>query len=92
MLRADGSEFDAHLDCLPIASDAASPILRVALTDISARMHAEEKLQLAANVFTHTREGIMITTAAGKIIEVNQAFTHITVTAVTKFLARARTS
>jgi diguanylate cyclase (GGDEF)-like protein/PAS domain S-box-containing protein len=78
MLRADGAEFDAHLDCLPITSDADSPILRVALTDISARKHAEKKLQLAANVFTHTREGIMITTAAGKIIEVNQAFTQIT--------------
>ncbi|MBP6711866.1 MAG: PocR ligand-binding domain-containing protein, partial [Propionivibrio sp.] len=39
---------------------------------------AEKKLQLAASVFTHAREGIMITTASGEIIEVNDAFTRIT--------------
>jgi len=39
---------------------------------------AERKLQLAASVFTHAREGIMITTADAEIIEVNDAFTRIT--------------
>jgi ligand-binding sensor protein len=39
---------------------------------------AEKKLQLAASVFTHAREGIMITAADGTIIEVNDAFTRIT--------------
>ncbi len=38
----------------------------------------EVKLQLAANVFTHAREGITITTANGTILEVNDAFTRIT--------------
>jgi diguanylate cyclase (GGDEF)-like protein/PAS domain S-box-containing protein len=36
------------------------------------------KLQLAASVFSHTREGITITDLRGKIIDVNDAFTDIT--------------
>jgi diguanylate cyclase (GGDEF)-like protein/PAS domain S-box-containing protein len=42
------------------------------------RKQAEIKLHLAANVFTHAREGITITTADGTIIEVNDAFSRIT--------------
>ncbi len=46
--------------------------------DITERKQAEEAVQLAANVFTHAREGIMITTADGTILDVNEAFTQIT--------------
>ena len=42
------------------------------------RKQAEEKLQLAASVFTHAREGIMITSIDGSIIDVNDAFSEIT--------------
>ncbi len=46
--------------------------------DITERKQAEARLQLAASVFTHAREGIMITDADGTIIDVNDAFTRIT--------------
>jgi len=46
--------------------------------DISARKRAEEKLKLAANVFTHAAEGIVITDADGTIIDVNNTFTAVT--------------
>jgi diguanylate cyclase (GGDEF)-like protein/PAS domain S-box-containing protein len=46
--------------------------------DITQQKQAEAKLQLAASVFTHSREGIMITAADGTIIEVNDAFSRIT--------------
>jgi diguanylate cyclase (GGDEF)-like protein/PAS domain S-box-containing protein len=78
LVRADGSEFDAQLDYLPMPTDAAAMQLRIALTDISARKAAEKQQQLAASVFTHANEGIMITQADGEIIEVNAAFTDIT--------------
>ncbi len=42
------------------------------------RSRAESRLQLAASVFTHAREGIMITDAQGSIIEVNDTFSRIT--------------
>lgn len=38
----------------------------------------EARLQLAASVFTHAREGIIITDADGTIVEVNDTFTRIT--------------
>ncbi|EGV19642.1 diguanylate cyclase/phosphodiesterase with PAS/PAC and Chase sensor(s) [Thiocapsa marina 5811] len=46
--------------------------------DITDRKQAESRLRLAASVFTHASEGIMITTAEGTIIDVNDAFTRIT--------------
>jgi diguanylate cyclase (GGDEF)-like protein/PAS domain S-box-containing protein len=42
------------------------------------RKQAEENLKLAASVFTHAREAIMITAADGSIIDVNDAFSRIT--------------
>jgi diguanylate cyclase (GGDEF)-like protein/PAS domain S-box-containing protein len=64
----------------------------VAVTDISERKQIEhaqklanqekeklaDELALAAQVFTHSREGILITDADGIIIEINDAFTNIT--------------
>lgn len=46
--------------------------------DISERKKAEEKLHLAASVFTHAREGIVITDANGTILDINDAFSRIT--------------
>jgi diguanylate cyclase (GGDEF)-like protein/PAS domain S-box-containing protein len=46
--------------------------------DITGRKQAEDKLHLAASVFGHAREGIIITTADASIIEVNEAFSQIT--------------
>ena len=47
------------------------------IQDITERKQSELKLQLAASVFSHAREGIMITDAEGTIIDVNEAFTRI---------------
>ncbi|WP_300084309.1 EAL domain-containing protein [Rhodoferax sp.] len=49
-----------------------------AVSDISARKAADQALQLAASVFTHAREGIMITAPDGRIVNVNTAFSRIT--------------
>ncbi|MBA6350837.1 bifunctional diguanylate cyclase/phosphodiesterase [Colwellia sp. BRX9-1] len=44
------------------------------INDITKRKLAEEELKLAASVFTHAGEGIMITDAKGTIINVNNTF------------------
>jgi len=46
--------------------------------DISERKRTETQLRQAASVFTHAREGIMITAADGAILDANDAFTRIT--------------
>ncbi|MDE3186154.1 MAG: EAL domain-containing protein [Acidobacteriota bacterium] len=46
--------------------------------DITREKQADERLHLAANVFTHASEGILITDANGSILDVNEAFTRIT--------------
>lgn len=43
-----------------------------------AQARERERERLAATVFTHSREAIIIADAAGQIIDVNEAFTHIT--------------
>jgi diguanylate cyclase (GGDEF)-like protein/PAS domain S-box-containing protein len=46
--------------------------------DVTQRVESERKLHLAASVFTHAREAILITAADGTIVDVNEAFEHIT--------------
>lgn len=46
--------------------------------DITERKAVEERLGLAASVFTHAREAIVITDPEGNITSVNQAFCDIT--------------
>lgn len=60
--------------------DASGRVIRLAglVQDITERKQKEEKLLLAASVFSHAREGIIITNADGTIIDVNEAFTRIT--------------
>jgi diguanylate cyclase (GGDEF)-like protein/PAS domain S-box-containing protein len=52
--RADGSEFDAQLDYLPMPAEAAPMQLRIALTDISERKEAQLKLERLAHFDTLT--------------------------------------
>ncbi len=68
----------AHLrNFLPIFFSHAALLIGGEIRNLL-RQRAEQKLQLAASVFTHAREGIMITQLDGAIIEVNEAFTRIT--------------
>lgn len=46
--------------------------------EVDNRKEAELKLQLSASVFTHAREGILITDQNGTIIEANDMFSQIT--------------
>jgi diguanylate cyclase (GGDEF)-like protein/PAS domain S-box-containing protein len=63
-----------------VRRDAHGKALRVIGTnsDITERKLSEARLQLAASVFAHAREGISITDADGTIVDINEAFTRIT--------------
>jgi len=55
-----------------------STIHRSTIQDITERKQMEEGLRLAASVFSHASEGIMMTTPDGSILDVNDAFVRIT--------------
>ena len=49
----------------------------VVMRNITEQKQADEKFQIAASVFAHALEGIMITDSEGTIIQVNDAFSEI---------------
>ncbi|MDZ4114390.1 MAG: PAS domain-containing protein, partial [Xanthomonadaceae bacterium] len=66
--RQDGSSFWNDLTISPTHDEQGQLTHFVGITrDITERKEAEEKLHLAASVFTHAREGIMITAPDGTI-------------------------
>ena len=75
--RRDGVAVDVEITASMLEIEGRR-YLYAASRDITERKRAEEKLHLAANVFTHAREGIMITAADGRIVDVNDAFVRIT--------------
>jgi diguanylate cyclase (GGDEF)-like protein/PAS domain S-box-containing protein len=77
--RADGTVQWIRWEVIPWREDDGSVggIILFA-EDITRQMETEERLRLAASVFTNAREGITITDPAGAILEVNDMFTRIT--------------
>ena len=59
------------------ADGQVSGILGIA-RDITARRQDEERLRLAARVFEHTHEGIIITDPRGRIVDLNPTVSRIT--------------
>lgn len=58
---------------------AGAPLkLRGTVQDVTAKKVVEEKMQLSAQVFDSSHEGIMITNGLCNIVDVNPAFTEIT--------------
>jgi diguanylate cyclase (GGDEF)-like protein/PAS domain S-box-containing protein len=76
--RADGSVQWIRWEVRPWRTDdrAIGGIILFA-EEITEHKKTEERLRLAASVFTHAREGILITDADGAIVDVNETFTRI---------------
>ena len=77
LLRLDGAVIDVEVQSTPIVY-GGEPAVYVAVHNITEHLAAREKLRLAASVFSHAREGIIITKADGTIVDVNDAFCQIT--------------
>lgn len=78
-LKKDGCRINVFLTISPIRNlEGCTVGISEIARNITERKKAEAKLQLAANVFTHAREAIMITDLDGTIIDVNDTFTRMT--------------
>lgn len=77
-VNVEKDEFDLLMDGFSRMQSNLSTTLNALEQDIAQRKLAEEQLRLAASVFEHSHEGIMITDANARILNVNPAFTRIT--------------
>lgn len=77
--RADGTVQWARWEMHPwLTSDGTVGGILLFAEEVSQQKRDRERLQLAASVFTHAREGITICDPAGNILDVNEMFTRIT--------------
>ena len=83
----DGSLFPVETRLMQFQSKDQPLVLAVA-RDISERKRAEEQLRLSAEVFEYSREAILITNRAGRIISSNRAFAEMTGYAQTEILGK----
>ncbi len=77
-IAKDGRTVWLHDIVKVVAVDGQPRWLRGVMVDITERKQTEAKLKLAASVFTHAGEGIIISDATGRIVELNDTFTEIT--------------
>lgn len=78
-IQKNGTIVWAYLTVSPLWRDGENPdyVLGV-IRDITVRKQAEERLIFAQKVFDNSIEGIVVTDAAGIILQVNAAFSTIT--------------
>lgn len=78
-VRKDGTLIDISATISPIY-DSEHQVIGISkiAREITVRKQTETRLHLAASVFAHASEGILITDRNGLILEVNDAFTSIT--------------
>lgn len=74
---ASGELRDVDVHASPLMFDG-EPMIFSFIVDATERRRVEKRLNLAASVFTHARESIVITDPNGHIIDVNQAFVNTT--------------
>ncbi|HEX5392587.1 MAG TPA: diguanylate cyclase [Rhodocyclaceae bacterium] len=78
-VRQDGSEFWGHVMGRPLIGENGSAIgVVVTIADVTLQYEADKNQRLSAKVFESSNEGIVITDARHRILQVNQAFTRIT--------------
>jgi diguanylate cyclase (GGDEF)-like protein/PAS domain S-box-containing protein len=77
LLTQDGRTIDVDIQGSRIQYQGETAI-QINVQDVTQRHQSEKRLQLLATVFSHAREGIVITNTQGEIVEVNDTFTEIT--------------
>lgn len=77
--RKDGSEFLSDMTTTVVKSAGGQAVgLFAQMRDITEQKRLEASLRLAASVFSHASEGIIVTDAQANILDVNAAFSRIT--------------
>ncbi len=75
--RKDGTRYAAAVS-VSLAHWSDRTFVMMSMRDITARRESERQLRLAANVFDHTSEAILVTDADRRVLKVNFAFERVT--------------
>lgn len=75
--RKNGSILDVEIYTYPYIQGDTRYGLSV-VKDITERKKTEEKLRLLASVFTSAKEGIILTDTRANVMDINEAYMHIT--------------
>ncbi|MEN8168814.1 MAG: PAS domain S-box protein [Pseudomonadota bacterium] len=78
-IHPDGDERTIHVSSHPVRNEVDNQIIIDGIVeDITEQKTAQEQLRLAASVFAHSQEGIVITDASNRIVNVNPACLKLT--------------
>lgn len=77
LTRSDGESFDAVYVVAPITESRRTIGYVITFRDITKRRRSEAELRLAAAVFDHSPEGLIVADAKGRITKINPAYTRI---------------
>lgn len=78
LARGDGVSFEAEYAIAPMRENKETTGYVLTLRDVTERKQAESELRLAATVFDHTSEGLLVADSGERVTKVNRAFTAIT--------------
>ncbi len=77
LARSDGESFEAAYAIVPVTEQRRMVGHVITFRDITARRRSEAEMRLAAVVFDHSPEGVIIADAKGRITRVNPAYRRI---------------
>jgi diguanylate cyclase (GGDEF)-like protein/PAS domain S-box-containing protein len=77
LARSDGESFEAVYVVAPVTDSRRTIGYVITFRDITARRRSEAELRLAAAVFDHSPEGVIVADAKGRISRVNPAYSRI---------------
>ena len=78
LLPTEDRDWWFELSTSLIANSASPKRFAMLVRDITAQCQNEEQLKIAAGVFTHASDGIIIADATSRVVDVNEAYTRIT--------------
>ncbi len=77
LARSDGASFEAIYVVAPIGERGETRGYVITFRDITLRRRAEAELRLAAAVFDHSPEGLIVADARGRVTKMNPAYGRV---------------
>ncbi len=77
LARSDGASFEAIYVVAPFGENRETQGYVITLRDITQRRRSEAELRLAAAVFDHSPEGLIVADARGRVTKTNPAYARV---------------